>query len=184
MSQFQSDPTISIAYFYFDFNDSDKPGTEKLIRSLIVQLLAQSSDLPEPLLSAFSRSQSGQKQPTLTDMRDILRHMLDRFDTTYILLDALDECTDPEELLDFIEALMNWNVHNLHLLATSRKENDIATSLGPLVTHEQCIQGPLVDADIRHHILKSISGDVKLRMWPAHVQKEIEDALTRGANGM
>ena len=79
---------------------------------------------------------------------------------------------------------MNWNVDNLHVLATSRKENDIMTSLEPLVTCQLCIQSTLVDADIRVHVQERLSHDPKLKKWPVDVQKDIEDALTTGAKGM
>lgn len=106
------------------------------------------------------------------------------FNSTYILLDALDECTDREDLFKFIEAIINWNIDNLHVLATSRKENDVTTALEPLVSCQLCIQSALVDADIRVHVLERLSNDRELKMWPVDVQKEIESALTRGAKGM
>ena len=184
VSHFQSEPTTAVVYFYFDFNDLDKQHTKNLISSLIVQLSAQSPHLPDSLQSAYSRSQNGQKQPTIEDLTILLRQMLKIFKGTYILLDALDECTDREELLEFIEALMEWNIQDLHVLATSRKENDIATSLEPLVTLQQGIQSALVNADIRIHIMERLSSDPKLKKWPVDVQKEIEDALMKGAKGM
>lgn len=184
ISNHQSEPIKAVAYFYFDFNDSDKQRTEMLIRSLIVQFAAQCSHLPESLKSAHSRSQGGQKQPTIGDMTIILRHILKSFNTIYILLDALDECTDRQDLFEFIGSLMGWNIDNLHVLTTSRKENDIAVSLEPLLTCQLCIQSALVDADIRVHIVETLSNDPKLRKWPIDVQKEIEDALMRGAKGM
>ena len=162
----------------------DKQRTEKLIRSLIAQLSAQYPHLPESLQSIYSRSQNGQHQLTIEELKTVLHQMVNSFNGTYILLDALDECTDREELLGFIEAVMNWNVDSLHVLATSRKENDIAMSLEPLVTCQQCIQSALVDADIRLHILEKLSNDLKLKRWPVDVQKEIENALMRGAKGM
>lgn len=100
------------------------------------------------------------------------------------MLDALDECADREDLLEFIETLIGWKVKNLHILTTSRRENDIATCLESLVTCELCIQSALVDADIRVHILKRLSIDPKLKNWPVSVQKEIEDNLMKGAKGM
>ena len=127
-------PTVAVAYFYFDFNNSDKQTTEKLIRSLIVQLLAQCQQSSESLQSAYSRSQNGQNQPTIEDLTMFLHQMLENFNGSYILLDALDECTDREGLLEFIKVLMDWNIHGIHVLATSRKEHDIGTSLEPLVT--------------------------------------------------
>ena len=184
LSNYQSEPTIAVAYFYFDFNDSDKQRTEKLIRSLIVQLSAQCLHLPASLQLAYSRSQNGQNQLTVEDLRTLLHQVLESFNSTYILLDALDECTDREDLLEFMEALVDWNVNDLHVLATSRKENDIAMSLEPLVTCQLCIQSALVDADIRVHILDRLSTDVKLKKWPTNVQKEVEDTLMRGAKGM
>ena len=175
---------MAVAYFYFDFNDLDRLRTEKLIRSLIVQIAAQCPHLPEPLQSAYTRSRSGQEQPTVGDMKAILRQILQNFSRVYILLDALDECTDREDLLEFIEALMGWNINNFHLLATSRKENDIAKSLEPLVSCQLCIQSALVDPDIRVHILERLSNDPQLKKWPADVQKEIEDTIMRDSNGM
>ena len=100
------------------------------------------------------------------------------------MLDALDECTDRENLLEFVEAFMDWRIVNLNVLVTSRKENDIASSLEPLLTAQLCIQSALVDVDIQVHILERLSNDPKSRKWPIEVQKEIEDVLSRGANGM
>ena len=110
--------------------------------------------------------------------------MMKAFNSTYILLDALDECTDRKDLLEFIEVLRDWNIDNLHILATSRKEKDIARSLEPLVTCQLCIQSALVDADIRIHVLDRVSTDPNLKKWPVGIQEEIKDALTKGANGM
>lgn len=184
ITNYQFEPTIAVAYFYFDFNDSGKQRTEKLIRSLILQLSAQCLHSSELLQLAFCRSQDGQNQLPIEDLRTLLRQMLESFNGAYILLDALDECVNGEDLFELIRALMDWNIHDLHILATSRKENDISTSLEPLVTCQICIQNALVDADIRVHILERLSNDMKLKKWPVIVQKEIEDALMNGAKGM
>lgn len=153
-----------------------------VIRSLIVQFAAQCPHLPESLRSAQSRSQSQQKQPTIEEMTAMLYPLLKLFNNTYILLDALDECKDREDLFKFIEVVIGWNIDTLHVLTTSRKENDIARSLDPLVTCQLCIQGSKFDADIRVHILERLSNDPDLKKWPADIQKEIEDALRRGAD--
>lgn len=184
ISNHQLEPEIAVAYFYFNFSDLDKKRTEKLIRSLIVQLLAQCQNLPESLESAYSHSQNGQNQPTIKELTKLLHQMVKMFKSTYILLDALDECTDRKDLLELIEEIIDWNMDSLHLLGTSRKESDITKSLEPLNPSQLCIQSKLVDPDIRIHVLKKLSNDPLLRKWPANVQKEIENALTRGANGM
>ena len=149
-----------------------------------MQLSAQCLNLPASLQLAYPRSQNGQNQLTVEGLITLLHQIMESFSSTYILLDALDECTDREDLLEFIEALMGWSINDLHVLVTSRKENDIAKSLEPLVTCQLCIQSALVDADIRVHILERLSTDVKLKKWPINVQQEVEDALMRGAQGM
>lgn len=184
ISDHQSEPTIAVVYFYFDFSDPDKQRTKSLVCSLITQLSEQCPHLPESLQLAYSQSQNGQIQLTVKELTTLLLQLVKDFNSTYILLDALDECTDREDLLEFIEALTGRNINSLHVLATSRKEHDIAVSLEPLVTCQKCIQSALVDADIQVHILERLSKDPKLNKWPIDVQKEIEGALMRGSKGM
>lgn len=150
----------------------------------MVQLSAYCPHIPDSLQSAYSQSQNGKNQLTTEELTNVLHQMVKIFKSTYILIDALDECKDLEDLLEFIKALMGWNIDSLHVLATSRKENDIAEFLDPLVTCQICIQSALVDADIHVHILERLQKDSKLKRWPISVQKEIEDALMREANGM
>lgn len=150
---------------------------------MTLQLSAQCLHAAEILQSTYSQSQNGQIQPAIEDLRLLLLQMLKIFDGTYILLNALDKCADQEDLLEFIKALMSWNIHDLHVLATSR-ENDIATSFELLISSQLCIQIALADANICGHILERLSNNVKLKKWPANVHKEIEHALMRGALGM
>lgn len=111
ISHYQSEPTIAVAYFYLDFNEIEKQQTEMAVRSLIVQLAAQCPCLPESLRSAHSRSQSQQKHSTIEEMTAMLYSMLKLFDSTYVLLDALDECKDREDLLKFIEVIAGWSIN-------------------------------------------------------------------------
>jgi hypothetical protein len=180
----QSDSAFAVIYFYFDFNDIEKQRHENLIRSLIVQLSMQSTNTPEALNTIYSRHQEGQQQPTTNDLVLTFQHMLGDFRQTFIILDALDECTEREELLGLIEKIVDWKLEKLHILATSRREKDIEDTITPLITGQICIQSALVDADIRVHTRERLQNDRKLRKLPKDVQIEIEKALMDGANGM
>jgi hypothetical protein len=179
----KSDPAVAVAYFYFDFNDNKKQQHENLLRSLIVQLSTQSAKLPESLDALFACSQDGQQRPTTDALALTLQHVLGGFQQTFIILDALDECKEREELLGLIEDIVNWKLDKLHILATSRRGRDIEETLEPLVTGQVCIQSALVNADIHVHICERLQNDPKLK-WPEHVQGEIEKALMNGAHGM
>ena len=184
MHHCQLDPSLAIAYFYFDFNDREKQHHENLIRALITQFSAQCPSSPDALTRLYSQYHDGEQQPTGVDLLICLRHIIGCFQHAYIVLDALDECMEREELLVMIEEMVDWKLDNLHLLVTSRKERDIEDCLESRVSCQINIQQGVVDADIHIHICERLQNDTKLKKWPIKVQEEIEMVLMKGAHGM
>jgi len=157
---------------------------ENLVRSLVDQLYTQCTNTPEVLENLYSRNRDGAWQPTTEALVAALRDIVYRFQHTYIVLDALDECSERGELLSLIEEIIDWKIETLHLLATSRKEQDIDDCLSSRVSNEIDIQSTLVDADIRVHVRDQLRKDRKLKKWPPDAQAEIETALVDAAHGM
>lgn len=114
--------------------------------------------------------------------------MIQESGETYIILDALDECKDREELLEGVRAIAGWELKKLHILVTSRREKDIEESLESFVNNEKrvCIQSTLVNDDIRAYVHKKLQTDQKLKRWQKNliVQQEIETTLMDKADGM
>jgi hypothetical protein len=81
-----------------------------------------------------------------------------------------------------------WQLDNLHLLMTSRKERDIERSLEGYIREEDavCLQRDVVDQDIQRYVQQRLHDDKGLAKWNknAAVRQEIEVALMRGACGM
>ena len=176
------------AYFYFDFNDDQKQSYEKMIRSLITHLSVRSASTPQALESLYSSKMNGNQQPTTNELLTTLRQIIQGFKETFVILDALDECKDRQELLAGIEEMVRWKTGKLHMLVTSRKENDIEEWLKPL-SNEQgkiCIQSALVNDDIRTYVHERIQTDRGLKRWQKRpeVQQEIETTLMNKADGM
>jgi hypothetical protein len=138
----------------------------------------------EALNDLFARSQDGQRQPSTDSLTLTLQHMLRVFHQAFIIIDALDECKEREELLGLIENIVNWKLDNLHLLATSRRERDIEETLGPLTTGQIRIESALINTDIHAYICERIQKDGNLKRRPANIQLEIEKTLMDGAHGM
>ncbi len=180
----QSHQASAVCYFYFDFSDPEKQRHESLIRSLIVQLSVQASSFPEVLKTLYPHSRDGGTQPSIDALIRVFERILQAFDQVFIIIDALDECREREELLSLINGIVGWKMRQLHMLATSRKETDINEALEPLITDQISIQSGLVDADIQIHLQERLHNDPKLKRWPAKVQTEIEAALMNGAHGM
>jgi hypothetical protein len=182
------DPAKAVAYFYFDFNDPEKQSPELMVRSLICQLSQQCIKIPTTLEALFSSCKNGRRQPSVDSLLEALCSLINEFPQSYIVLDALDECTNRTELMAILEKVAGWKLDELHLLATSRKEHDIECSLESIVDTQNtiCLQDELVDRDIFTYVRQRLSSDKSLSKWQKDPQTrhQIETALMKGAHGM
>lgn len=177
-----------LTYFYFDFNDMQKQDVERMVRSLIYQLLQQCVKIPGDLDTLFSSCKNGQQEPSLDALLNVMRQMTKDFPQVFIVLDALDECAYRTELMSILETMTGWQLPNLHLLVTSRRERDIENSLESFVTQENtiCLQSEVVDRDIQKYVRQRLSDDKNLNKWHKDptIRQEIEEAIMEGAHGM
>ena len=122
--------SVGIGYFFFDGRDSQKELQlhNKLIRSLISQLSdTRHGGMTENLADLYKRCGEVQ-QPSDEQLENVLCDILGKFSQTYIMIDALDECTEREKTLNWVKKLIsdpNWKVSNLHIVVTSRPERNI-----------------------------------------------------------
>jgi hypothetical protein len=175
-------------YFYFDFKDIKKRDAELMLRSLLCQLLQRSLTIPQGVDALFSSCEKGQRQPSLLALLKVTRKAMKDFEYVYVVLDALDECTQRSELMDMLKTVAGWRLDNLHLLMTSRKERDIETCLESYVREEDtvCLQRDVVDQDIQQYVQQRLHVNEGLAKWNKDdaIRQEIETAIMRGACGM
>jgi hypothetical protein len=132
----------------------------------------------------YSQNQDGRWRPTDKALLATLLNILQQFQNAYIIIDALDECTEQDKLLNLFEEIIEWKLSTLHILATSCREREIEGCLSGIVSNQIDIQSTLVAQDIRIHVHESLQKDQKLQKWPEKMRVEIEDALMEGAHGM
>ncbi|KAI0574012.1 multiple ankyrin repeats single kh domain protein [Pyrenophora tritici-repentis] len=184
----RDDTSMVTAYFYFDFNDTQKQDPELMLRSLLCQFLQRSVVIPKGVDALFLSCENGKRQPSLHALLQVTREAAQEFTHVYVVLDALDECTQRSELMDMLETIAEWQLDNLHLLMTSRKERDIESSLEEYIKDEDavCLQRDVVDEDIQRYVQQRLRVDKGLAKWnkDASVRQEIEAALMHGARGM
>jgi hypothetical protein len=149
-----------------------------------MQLSYQCNHFPDTLATLYLQSRNGIQQPPLESLNKVLSAILHEFRDVYIMMDALDECVDQDELLSLIEEITDWKLDNLHILATSRREPYITDFLESKVSCEIELCNDLVDADIRKYLCECIPTDSKLKKWPPNIQMEIEASLAQNAHGM
>ena len=104
----QENPPFGIAYFFFDGRDlqTDLQLHNGLIRSLISQFSHQRGGTPTELADLYKRC-GDHHQPSVHQLQNTLRDILDGFLRAYIIIDALDECTDREKTLIWVNTLLS-----------------------------------------------------------------------------
>ncbi len=188
LRQCLQDTRSAAAYFFFDFNDSEKQLSDRMVRSIVAQIFQQRADMSIALISLFFSSKNRRQPPTTDALLAVLQQMFQECGDIYIIFDALDECTDKLELLSVIEEIYSWKMGNLHFIVTSRQEKDIQESFDSLIGKDKqiSIQSALVNDDIRAYVQERLKTDRQLRRWQSRseVRQEIEDALMDKAAGM
>lgn len=187
----------AILHHYFDFGNKIDSSAESLLRSLMAQLVKQTSRPSKALdhlrQRKFMDTRHGQRiqmqadsvaQPSLHELSTILHDCMEGFDHVYIILDALDECYEREKLLSIIQRLLYSKTGKTHMLVTSRSDVDLEERLHPMITARVLIESGLIEHDIRSYIQGQLHENPKLRRWPPKVQERIESALMAGAQGM
>jgi len=108
-----------MAYYYFDFSEADKRTLGSFVRSLLIQLTVNLPGIPQELFNLYIRSREMNQEPSTESLREVLRGILIRSAKAIIVVDALDECSEPEELVEFIGEMKSWRTANFAI--TSRQ---------------------------------------------------------------
>ena len=178
--------SAALAYFYFDFNDAEKQRVKEFICSIIAQLSPPGSDAAGLVQDLYRRCQNGQNQPSVSSLQACLKEVLEYSPQTFITMDALDECTQRENLLSLIQEIRSWRLAYVNILTMSRTEEDIKEVLTTLCTCTISLESAEVDGDIQLYINTRLHSDPKLKRWSknAALMQEIQTALVNGAGGM
>ena len=184
----------TVAYFYFDFKDTDKQNCRNLLLSLLSQLSARSDISCDILHRVYVTHDNGTHKPTNDVLMQSLKEILTSSNDCpiYIIMDALDECPNnfglpsPRELvLDLVKSLAELSLPNLHICITSRPETDIRTVLEPLTSLRVSLHDEIGQKkDIIEYVSSVVRSDTKMGNWREKDQNLVIEALSRGADGM
>jgi hypothetical protein len=172
---------LGIAYFFFDGRDGQEQLHSKLLQSLIYQLTdSRHGGIPTNLEELHDNC--GALQPSEEKLQDILRYILDGFSDAYIVIDALDECTDRQKTLDWVKELVDQNVgKRLHIVVTSRLEQDIEKIFRVLDQHSVDVGGATANQDIMRYLEEQMRK--QFQKYDKKIRDQIKDDLSARAQG-
>ncbi|KAI0126172.1 hypothetical protein BJ170DRAFT_597396 [Xylariales sp. AK1849] len=168
---------VACVYYYCSYrNNQDE--APSLLKWLICQLCRQTSLMPTVLDDIYGRNED----PDINVLKTALHAILEKMETVYFLVDAVDESRPRQELLLLLEDLAtDSRFQRLRILATSRRYLEIESVLSRL-TVPVSMSNTEVDQDIR----KFVSSELNRRCtgWRATYKPSILDRLVENAQGM
>jgi hypothetical protein len=183
-----------ITYFYCDFRDTKKQEVTGLLASLIVQLSARSDACYNILSTLYSDFDGGSRRPHDDALLGCLEKMLktEGQPTIYIILDALDECpndsgvtTPRDRVVELVKKLVDLNLENVRICATSRPEADIQAALATLTSHTVSLHDEDGQKkDIVDYVKSVVYSDRKMRRWRVEDKEMVISTLSQRAEGM
>ena len=182
-----------LAFFYFDYRDAAKLDSRSLLSSLLIQLGNQSDRFSEVLFTLYKAHDRGSRQAGEDELIKCLQDMISLPGQLpiYIILDALDECSDSPglvspraDVLEIIKNLIRLQT-SAHFCIFSRPEVDIRRVLEPLSNHTISLDKHDGQTEFIAEYIKSvIHSDSRMREWPEEDKELVIGTLTRRCGGM
>lgn len=153
-----------------------------LLGSLLQQLVGRLG-ISDEIFSLYKSHQRRNTTPRLSEISTLLRSVLSTFSRTFIIIDALDECStenDTKTLL--LEEIRNLQP-DISLLVTSRPMENLQDEL----TVSASLQIGADDQDISSYISSRIQKEHRLKLHvlsDPNLQNIIVQTIVEGAKGM
>ena len=157
------DKYIGVTYIYFNYSEAEKQNPTNLLKSILLQLVSRKPVVIEELTEAYEKHVKEGTTLSLPECCRLLQAAIVGFSMTYLVIDALDECT--ESTRDILFAELRKMKQHISILITSRHTfSDYYDSESVLRLNIEA------DAlDIRHYLEARITGS---RMLQTYIRKD------------
>jgi hypothetical protein len=116
---FAGQTNIALAYIYCDYKDQ-KQTAANLIGSLLQQLVEGNPTISDETLALYRHHTMRNSKPTLEELFTCLQSEARHSSRVFVIIDALDECSEDSGTRDSFVAGLGQLKSILHLLVTSR----------------------------------------------------------------
>ncbi|KAL7939602.1 hypothetical protein V8C35DRAFT_287117 [Trichoderma chlorosporum] len=180
-TRFLDDPTVGIAYYYFNFKRQGKQTADRVMASLLKQLCTYQTSLSGILESLYNKHQGSNTRPSLKELLTALRSVVNTYSKVYLVVDALDEWLQPSDRTLFI----SW----VFYLQTKSDVNIFATSR-PVLEVEELFEGfPSIEiAANQEDVCKYIDGHMSrlpaFVQHNAHLREQIKLDISSNVQGI
>ena len=183
---------VCIAYIYCNYKDKEQTSVN-LLGSLLQQVVRQSR-ISNEIKRCHERHTNEKTRPSVREYSELLRSHLRIFAKVFLIIDALDECSEKDrtrdQLLSCLPSSSNSKTSKLelepylHLLVTSRPH---ITDIPDTFSNSACLNISGKDQDIKIYLDERIREEKRLKDFVQQDSKlgeSIRDIVTAKAKGM
>lgn len=173
---------VGVAFVFNNYNRREEQTVTKLLAAILKQLVQERPLYGEPVKILHMQHANRGTRPSLDEIRTTLNSVLSRYSKVYIVIDALDECTDDDrtrsDLIRILRSLQNET--NTSLMVTSRFISGIEQPLQGCPTLK--IQAN--EADVKRYVAGQLGLLSKCVERDHRLQVEIQDKIALAVGDM
>ncbi|KAL7928629.1 hypothetical protein V8C35DRAFT_317810 [Trichoderma chlorosporum] len=145
---------FGVAYVYFSYKDIEIQTPVNVMASILQQLISDKPSHLSELRSLYTQHTNQKTRPSVPDIVALLLDVVLSFSKVFIIIDALDECTDADDVRFILLTELKKLKHRMCLLVMSR----------PIPDLEQLLEGAIrlnVEAsliDIKNYLQQRLEG--------------------------
>jgi ankyrin repeat domain-containing protein 50 len=174
---------VAIAYVYFSYKELEDQTDVNLIASLLQQLVQRKPFISDDVSSLYYHHIEKRTRPTLGEWCKLLNSEVNQLSKVFIVIDALDECSESNGTRDSFLAEVRKLQPAVHLFITSRHTGSIEHEFEKAAHLEIRAN----DADVRKYLEHRTANEPQL---VRHIKKDpalretIINSLVEKAKGM
>lgn len=180
--KFRTRRDIGISFVYFNFHQHIEQGIIGLFSCLLRQLSYETGGMEE-VTKLYNYHKPRRSSPSFQDVFVSLSQVIASFSSTFVLIDALDECRLPDGVLKFLTKIFELqSMTGFSLFATSRFIPEIKARFEEKNAISMDIKA--LDDDMLSYLDTSLSKLPSFVMKDHQLQEKVKSAILKAANGM
>jgi hypothetical protein len=172
-----------VAFIYFSYKDGEIQTPVNLMASLLQQLVLQNPEYIPDLESLYSKHLRENTRPDVGEISELLQSIIWSFPKVFIIIDALDECSDVDDVRFILLTELRKLKSRVCLLITSRPIPKLEEGLEDAVH----VYAKASDSDIKNYLeqrLASVKSMQKHFADEPSLKSTIISRITQKIRGM
>jgi Cdc6-like AAA superfamily ATPase len=178
---FQGD-NVGVSFIYNNYNRQEEQTATKLIAAILKQLVQGRPSYGEPVTALHKQHAGRGTRPSFNEIRTTIHSVLNNYFRAYIIIDALDECTDIDGTRsDLIDAVRDLQTKaDIRLMVTSR----FGSGAEDLLEGALKLEIQANEADVKQYVAGRLDRFPKFVRNDKELQAEIQDGIVQAVDRM